>query len=140
MIQIWEPALGHIVHLTESSRQVIVNEIWSVEAVNHGDSALINAGKLGEQCEHTTLLLGISDVDLGWLVEWAENSRDIINFLHNFLPEPSDSSIPLHLPRVPESISSDRRQYGFAGRRMVGLGHSAGATGMSVPYLLPSVE
>ena len=30
----------------------IIEEIWSWEAVNHGDSALINRRNLGAFCEH----------------------------------------------------------------------------------------
>jgi hypothetical protein len=42
--EIWEPTLGHLL----SSQDVVglVDEIWSWEAVQHGDAGLINASSL----------------------------------------------------------------------------------------------
>lgn len=46
--QIWEPTYARIVQETEAGNGgVKVNEIWGFESVHHGDSALVNAGKLG---------------------------------------------------------------------------------------------
>lgn len=41
-------------HMLLNSRgdDPIIDEIWSWEAVNHGDSALINKQSLGPFCEH----------------------------------------------------------------------------------------
>ena len=41
--QIWEPTFKHLVEMTEDpSSQIRIDEIWSIEAVNHGDAALLN--------------------------------------------------------------------------------------------------
>ena len=41
--QIWEPTFKHLIEMTEnSSSQIRIDEIWSIEAVNHGDAALLN--------------------------------------------------------------------------------------------------
>jgi hypothetical protein len=64
---------------------------------------------------------------------WEDKSRDIMHFLLHYLPiDPSASAdLPLHLPRLPDSVAEERRQRGFANERtLVGLGHSAGATAL----------
>jgi hypothetical protein len=48
--QIWEPALLSLIKSLELERSVVVEEVWAWEAVNHGDSALLNAPHLGGVC------------------------------------------------------------------------------------------
>lgn len=77
------------------------------------------------------------------LVDWMENTRDIVNFLLYYLPPTAQASgdpghaaeLPLYLPRLPDSVAEYRRQHGFDGgeggsRQIIGLGHSAGATAL----------
>ncbi|GJE99575.1 alpha/beta hydrolase [Phanerochaete sordida] len=106
----WEVALAHLLTANEASKNPVdIVEIWLWEAVNHGDSALVNAGKLG----------GIYD--------WADNSRDILNFLLHHLPtSPAEKALPLHLPRLAEAVSESRKTFGFQSRTFVGVGHSFG--------------
>ena len=52
--QIWEPTLRELVVENAASPEPLdIQEIWLWEAVNHGDAALINAGKLGGLCTFT---------------------------------------------------------------------------------------
>jgi len=110
----WEPVL---LHMLSDSRgdDPIVEEIWSWEAVNHGDSALINKQNLGA------------------FYEWVDNGRDIINFLTYYLPDTighSGDELPTHLPLVPHEISEAREKCGFADRTLVAIGHSFGGCTM----------
>lgn len=109
--EIWEPALSHLVALLErNSVSPIVDEIWCFDAVQHGDSGLLNAGR------HSAL----------W--DWSDYGRDILNFMIHYLPESPYSSPPTHLARIPDSIALDRQSAGFSNRTVVGVGHSFGAT------------
>lgn len=108
--QTWEVALAHLLALNEVSKHPVdIAEIWLWEAVNHGDSALLNAGKLG----------GIYD--------WGDNSRDILNFLLNYIPtSPHERALPTHLQRLPTSLAESRKAFGFQSRTFVAVGHSFG--------------
>jgi pimeloyl-ACP methyl ester carboxylesterase len=58
---------------------------------------------------------------------WSDNTRDMVNFLTNFLPSRATSErLPLHLRRLSEHESNDRRKNGFAHRRLMQVGHSYG--------------
>ena len=62
--------------------------------------------------------------------DWLDNTRDVLNFVENYLPtgeyDASAAPLPTHIQRVPPSIARSRVQDGFQDRRLVGLGHSAG--------------
>ncbi|KAG1867458.1 Alpha/Beta hydrolase protein [Suillus tomentosus] len=49
----------------------VIDEIWSWESVQHGDSALLNRQNLSGS------------------FDWTDNARDIANFLINYMPEES---------------------------------------------------
>ncbi|KAL5478289.1 hypothetical protein ACEPAI_2473 [Sanghuangporus weigelae] len=110
----WEPFLRHLITSIENPRNglVSVDEIWSLEATQHGDAALINEGKLGA------------------VYDWQDHSRDILNFLSRYLPSRNDAlrtDLPVHLPRVSSQDESTRLKDGFTGERtLVGIGHSLG--------------
>lgn len=66
-------------------------------------------------------------------VDWTDNTRDIVNFLVNFLPskivntDNDDASpMPTHLPRVTSQEAQARLKRGFRSRRVVVVGHSMG--------------
>ncbi|KIO01549.1 hypothetical protein M404DRAFT_1002974 [Pisolithus tinctorius Marx 270] len=109
--EIWEPMLRSLLDLTSG---LLVDEVWSWEAVNHGDSALVNAESLS----------GIFD--------WHDDARDIANFLLNYLPEESTPvSLPTCLASVPEATSDARKELGYHRRRLVVVGHSFGGTSLT---------
>ncbi|KAH8097014.1 Alpha/Beta hydrolase protein [Cristinia sonorae] len=112
--EIWEPTLLALVKtMGERGAAYEVSEIWTWDAVNHGDSALVNAGKLS----------GIFD--------WQDNARDIANFLLHYLPgSPRREQLPTHLQPVPVSEALNRQQRGFADRTLVGVGHSFGGASL----------
>ncbi|KAI5990336.1 hypothetical protein F5J12DRAFT_774292 [Pisolithus orientalis] len=93
-------------------------DMGAYEAVNHGDSALVNAGSLS----------GIFD--------WHDGARDIANFLLNYLPEESTPvPLPTCLARVPEATSNTRKELGYHCRRLVVAGHSFGGTSLTLAAL-----
>jgi hypothetical protein len=136
-IQIWEPSLNYLVSPTASPEaHRLVDEIWSWEAVQHGDSELLNGEQLGCFCEcafelfvvYILLIVKLTKAD------WSDNSRDMIQFLLYFLPSPSQSEsyfskpLPTHLPLQPSPTALARMARGFKeeGRELVAVGHSFG--------------
>ncbi|KAH7911504.1 Alpha/beta hydrolase family-domain-containing protein [Hygrophoropsis aurantiaca] len=118
--EIWETTLRFLLSHPSASH---IEEIWSWEAVQHGDSALLNANSLS----------GIYD--------WMDNSRDIANFLIKYLPEvPLDGSLSTHLPRLPRHVSEDRKKSGYSRRILVDVGHSmGGCTSVEVAINFPAL-
>lgn len=123
-----------------------MNEIWGFESTNHGDSAIINEGKLGfirayclvssQKSQRSSFVLAYENPT----DTWAESGRDLINFILYYLPAnpaaAGNGELPLHLERLPEAIAQDRRQNGLASERaLVGIAHSAGAASMYVCFL-----
>ncbi|KZO99077.1 alpha/beta-hydrolase [Calocera viscosa TUFC12733] len=90
--EIWQPVLSYLFSLYSG-----IDEVWLWESVNHGDSSLINASHLGDT------------------FDWADNARDVLQFL-TFHRPPSGSEAPLHLPPHPAEPP----------RRVIGIGHSLG--------------
>uniref|UniRef100_A0A0W0F7K7 AB hydrolase-1 domain-containing protein n=1 Tax=Moniliophthora roreri TaxID=221103 RepID=A0A0W0F7K7_MONRR len=127
--EIWEPTLATL--LSSPHIQSSVQEIWAWDAVNHGDSALLNVGNLRT------------------LFHWKNTTRDLAMFLTHYLPTQvaPPGSLPTHLPRVSQAETSKRLQYGFydpslgkKSRTLVGIGHSFGGcvltlTSLSSPEL-----
>ncbi|KAF9523217.1 Alpha/beta hydrolase family-domain-containing protein [Crepidotus variabilis] len=110
--EIWEPMLSH---LLSSEAASLIDEVWSWEAFQHGDSCLLNAKATS----------AVSD--------WTDNSRDIVNFLSNFLPdESSATALPVNLLRIPSQESKDRLTDGFKNRKIVVVGHSYGGASMAL--------
>ena len=121
-VKMWEPTIRHL--LASSSH--FVDEIWTWEAVQHGDSGLVNGSKLSCLCKHrhtriTPHLTGTS------IDDWIDNARDILNFFTYFIPSSATSgTLPLHLPRVPGAESEERKVRGLSARNIVAIGHSFG--------------
>ncbi|KAG1802023.1 Alpha/Beta hydrolase protein [Suillus plorans] len=87
----------------------VIDEIWSWESVQHGDSALLNRQNLSGS------------------FDWTDNARDTANFLINYMPEEVETSaLPVQLRRLPASISEARQKSGFSSRTLVVAGHSVG--------------
>ncbi|EMD30913.1 hypothetical protein CERSUDRAFT_89617 [Gelatoporia subvermispora B] len=108
--EMWEPVLRHVFNATSNYH---VDEIWSFDAFNHGDSHLVNANSLGG------------------IVDWHDNTRDILQFLLHYFPIDANSALlPTHLPRIDDHIATARARNGSASRTLVGLGHSFGAVAL----------
>ncbi len=92
----------HLCLKLESCDDVFVDEAWAIEAVQHGDSGLINYDKLGLLCElkSNTRRPRFNS----FAVDWSEHARDLLNFLLNYMPDRSSSapSLPVHLPAFPK--------------------------------------
>jgi hypothetical protein len=70
-------------------------------------------------------------------VDWADNARDILNFLLYYLPSTISSAIlPIHLSRVSDDTAERRKISGFVDnhRQIVGIGHSLGGCSMFAYY------
>ncbi|KAI6141764.1 Alpha/Beta hydrolase protein [Pisolithus tinctorius] len=119
--EIWETMLQS---LLDSTSGLLVDEVWSWEAVNHGDSALVNA-------------LTVTSIGSNILsVDWHNDACDIANFLLNYLPEEATpASLPTCLERVPEATSDARKELGYHCRRLVVVGHSFGGTSPTLAAL-----
>ncbi|ELU38642.1 alpha/beta hydrolase family domain-containing protein [Rhizoctonia solani AG-1 IA] len=105
--EIWETTLRYL--LSTPQGQVSIDEIWALDAVNHGDSALLNKENLGE------------------IFEWSDHARDILNFLGNYLPDRIENNqLVRNLERVPDQTTQSRLKSGFPHRKIVGIGHSFG--------------
>lgn len=111
----WESTLHHIF---EDSSSHNIAEVWSFEAVQTGDSALLNADALGA------------------MYHWADNSRDILNFLTHFMPSTvSSNPPPTRLRQVTAAESESRRKDGFKHRTVAGIGHSFGGCTLTLAAL-----
>ncbi|KAI0289945.1 Alpha/Beta hydrolase protein [Russula brevipes] len=105
----FEPTLRHLLQAADQDKQYQIDEIWALDAVQHGDSGLINAQ------------------DLGALFNWGDQARDILNFVLHFLPETvMPLPLPACIPRVAVQVSEAREKHGFAHRKLVVVGHSFG--------------
>ncbi|KIP03855.1 hypothetical protein PHLGIDRAFT_25908 [Phlebiopsis gigantea 11061_1 CR5-6] len=109
--EMWEPALAHLIaENARSANPVNIAEIWLWESINHGDSALVNDYN-----------------SMGGLYDWADNTRDMLNFLLSYLPnDPSVKKLPTHLPRLPTKLAASRQYFGFQSRALASIGHSFG--------------
>lgn len=60
--------------------------------------------------------------------DWMDNSRDILNFLINYLPSAAASpfALPTHLPRLSWDESESRKVNGYKDRTLAAVGHSFG--------------
>ncbi|KAF8149537.1 hypothetical protein B0H34DRAFT_734214, partial [Crassisporium funariophilum] len=115
----WEPVFKHLVEITEASTSTIhIEELWSLEAINHGDAALLNGSHVPK------------------LPDRSDYGRDLANFLIYHLPNGAQTygeDIPMELP------------HGFSpDRTVVAVGHSLGGDatalcGISYPALFSSL-
>ncbi|KAF8971246.1 Alpha/beta hydrolase family-domain-containing protein [Flammula alnicola] len=128
--EIWEPAFKHLIELTEASSSPIrIEELWSLEAVNHGDAALING------------------VHVPKLPDRSDYGRDLANFLIHHLPEGRDAfgkDLPQQLIRLPDCLANARVKNGFGDRQVIAIGHSLGGDGTALcgityPKLFPAL-
>ncbi|VDB85735.1 unnamed protein product [Peniophora sp. CBMAI 1063] len=105
----YEPMLRHLLERAKYSLYH-VEEIWSIDFAQHGDSGLLNASKMGVIYDH------------------MDSVRDLANFFLHYLPEggTETGSLPTHLARVTPNVTR-RREEGGLRRRVVAVAHSQGA-------------
>jgi len=133
----WEPFLAHLI-LSPGGRNI--QEVWALDCVHHGDSALLNRDTLGLN------------------FDWADHARDLLNFVLSYLPDQDShrSSLPTVLPVLEcangrlleldgwagaESRTGPKR---WRGRRVGLIGHSFGGcvsmlAAASIPGLFEEV-
>ncbi|THH27684.1 hypothetical protein EUX98_g6505 [Antrodiella citrinella] len=112
--EIWEPTVLYLTNVMhEQNASYHISEVWMWEAVNHGDSALINAGKLSG------------------MYDWQDNARDLSHFLLHYLPEVALGPLPIHLPRLSHTVTTPRERCGFPDRTVVAVGHSFGGCSLA---------
>ncbi|KAB5595487.1 Argonaute-like protein [Ceratobasidium theobromae] len=112
--KIWETTFRYLISMANSSpHQLGIDEIWALDAANHGDSALLNKANLGD------------------IFEWSDYTRDILNFLIKFLPESVHGGKERNLPQVSELTAQQRLNHGFKSRIVIGLGHSFGGCALT---------
>lgn len=71
-----------------------IHEIWSLDMINQGDSALLNKDTLDTA------------------FDWADNGRDILQFVLSYLPEASSLDVPtVQLSPVPPSSKKARLSF-----------------------------
>ncbi|GAA5983710.1 hypothetical protein JCM10908_000389 [Rhodotorula pacifica] len=149
--EVWEPVLADLVaELEQRDSALPVEEIWSLDCAVQGDAAVLNEDAIGNN------------------FNWAENGRDLLNFIAYYLDSPdlsaagppSDSTSTLLLrpaADVPPEIglvdnagvtadpgSSDPLKRRYRDRLIVGIGHSLGAcatvfAATAVPSLFSSL-
>ena len=134
MGQIWEPTLHYLVSQFSASANYQVDEIWTWDPANHGDSALINRDLFTglSACRQRRMLTLSRRRYFIFLhvVDWRDNPRDLLQFLKFYLPsEVSLDSIPTHLSRLPEAELASRDAHGLD-RNIVFVGHSFGGYSM----------
>ncbi len=68
------------------------------------------------------------------VVDWMDNSLDILSFIENYIPDGpyvmETTPLPTHLQRVSPAVAAERRTHGLKDRNMVGIGHSLGGGSM----------
>jgi hypothetical protein len=106
--------------------QDTVHEMWLLDAVNQGDSAIINEGYLGDVCR--------SNVFDGQpplrrcIADWADHARDLQQFLLYYMPEKVEARLPIHLIPLSKHTCESRRVHGFEHRTLIVVGHSYSGT------------
>ncbi|KAF7363653.1 AB hydrolase-1 domain-containing protein [Mycena sanguinolenta] len=100
----WEAAILDLLAIPNGA---IIDEIWAWEAVHHGASYQLNS-------------------KLPFCNVWADDARDVLNFLLHFLPSSISSELPTFLPRVAPEESALRKVRGFSERKLFAVGHSFG--------------
>ncbi|CAE6469477.1 unnamed protein product [Rhizoctonia solani] len=105
--EIWETTLQYLLSMPQG--QANVDEIWSLDAANHGDSALINNKSLGET------------------FKWSVHARYILKFLGNYLPDRTQNGVlQWNLERISNQNAWERFERSFKDRKVLGIGHSFG--------------
>ncbi|KIK51731.1 hypothetical protein GYMLUDRAFT_251790 [Collybiopsis luxurians FD-317 M1] len=100
----WEPFIRSLLK-SRSGRDI--EEVWAWDAVDNGDSALLNAGKLN------------------FPSDWYDVARDLTHFLLHYIPpKVTSEELPVCLPCVSTAELQTRIHQGYTDRQVVVVGHS----------------
>jgi pimeloyl-ACP methyl ester carboxylesterase len=83
---------------------VVVNDVWFLDDINHGVSVDLNAGRLSSP------------------LSWLDTGKEVVNFIQHVLPGIKNTS------DAPWELSW--KQDGVADPKVIGVGHSYGASGL----------
>jgi hypothetical protein len=118
----------------------VIDEIWSFESIQHGDSALLNVASFLGICL-SFHFPNMWCLIRSWIrilpVDWTDYARDILNFMLHYLPShPSSSTteLPVHLPLISAAETEARKTHGYSDRKLVAVGHSLGGCASYVNY------
>ncbi|KAI0827059.1 Alpha/beta hydrolase family-domain-containing protein [Trametes gibbosa] len=115
----WEPIMQTLLALRDRlSPGLAIAEFWTLDCVQHGDSAVLNEAVFGD------------------IFDCAEYARDLANFMLWYLPTDAGKPIPTNLPRLAAAEAERRKRDGIRGRTVVGAGHSIGACA----YVNPAID
>ncbi|GAA5981685.1 hypothetical protein JCM11641_004214 [Rhodosporidiobolus odoratus] len=126
--EVWETTLKTLLQQIEADgRSLPIEEVWALDCINQGDSAVLNRQVLGD------------------VFNWADHGRDLLSFVISFIDSPTLSSPPSQGPTLlspakdvaPERFSLDHASPTASGpsipsprtyrdRLIVGIGHSLG--------------
>ncbi|VDC01696.1 unnamed protein product [Peniophora sp. CBMAI 1063] len=107
---LFEPLLNRLF-----ARRNDIDEVWALDCVQHGDSALLNDA-----------------ANFGSLFDWSDLARDVLCFLRHYLPREPCNTLPTVLERLPINEARARLAMGFTGRTLFALGHSFGGTALTL--------
>ncbi|GAA5948093.1 hypothetical protein JCM3765_007106 [Sporobolomyces pararoseus] len=133
--EVWEPMLSQLIKEVENSNCLPIEEIWALDCVLQGDSAILNQDVLGP------------------VFNWCDHGRDILNFIISYIDsEPSATEADILEPSArsnldsklfkldnniispsidpaAEATSTPPSQRRFRDKIIVGIGHSLGGGG-----------
>ncbi|KAH8926007.1 hypothetical protein BT69DRAFT_1056496 [Atractiella rhizophila] len=129
----WEPVISRLFE----QKSLKIREIWCLDHILHGDSAVLNDGRIGD------------------VYDWIDSGRDIVQFILRYLPpsgsdlSPSTDDPFLLSPQCSGTINlRDEKVQNLQGRlrghQIALIGHSAGGTAQSaaasmLPHLFERV-
>lgn len=74
-------------------------------------------------------------------VSWADNARDILNFMLYAFPDLFENdALPFMIPPISAVRANERRLSGFVDRLVLGVGHSLGGGSLYVQPCLSLIE
>lgn len=148
--EVWEPTLSSLLSTLDANvRALPVQEVWALDCINQGDSAILNDEVLGDVCAFSSLPFPAfcPSADLyDPTVNWGDHGRDVLNFIISYMDSPTLASLPPNpaspvvlapAPDVPPTLfsldastpapgSTTPTSRTYRDRLIVAIGHSLG--------------